>query len=230
MNVCIIPARGGSKRIPRKNIREFCGKPMIAWTIEAANASGCIDKVLVSTDDEEIAAISREAGAETPFMRPKELADDRTETRPVLAHAIRESEKAFGVPNFVCCLYATAPFIEADDLKNALTRLREEGRVFVFSAAAYRYPIQRALRKNASGGVEMLCPEFRQTRSQDLEETFHDAGQFYWGTAEAFLDDTPIFSENASPYLLPGHRVHDIDTIDDWERAELFFRALRASD
>jgi len=202
---------------------------MIAWSIEAANASGCIDKVLVSTDDEEIAAISRKAGAETPFMRPKEMADDHTATRPVVAHAIHEIEKAFGLPNFVCCLLATAPFIEAGVLKNALTRMREEGRVFVFSAAAYRYPIQRALRKNASGGVEMLYPQFRQTRSQDLEETFHDAGQFYWGTAEAFLGDTPIFSENASPYMLAGDRVHDIDTVDDWKRAELFFRVLGAS-
>lgn len=227
MNVAIIPARGGSKRIPRKNIRDFCGQPMIAWTIQTAAASGLFDHIVVSTDDEEIAEISRQYGAQVPFIRPAELSDDHTPTRPVVNHAIQEATAHFGKPDFTCCIYATAPFMRKDDLQASHNLLLSQKRDFVFSAATFPYPVQRALMHTASGGVEMLYPEHLTTRSQDLVETFHDAGQFYWGRTEAFLANIPTFSENAAAFLLPCWRVHDIDTSDDWARAELFFHALR---
>lgn len=226
-NLCIIPARGGSKRIPRKNIREFCGKPMIAWSIEAACASGCFDRIIVSTDDAEIADVSRQWGADVPFMRPPDLADDYATTRSVVIHAIREATKLYGEVNRTCCLYPTAPFVTPDDLRSALQMQQVHQVDFVFSAASFAYPIQRAFRMTASGGLERIQPEHRNTRSQDLEETFHDAGQFYWGLAQAFVNGIDVISPGGRAYVLPRFQVHDIDTIEDWDRAELVFRALR---
>lgn len=226
MNLCVIPARGGSKRIPRKNIRTFCGKPMIAWPIETAKRSGCFTQVIVSTDDDEIAAIAKDWGSEVPFMRPAELADDYTATRPVINHAIEEATKIYGTPELVCCLYPAAPFITADDLRRALQLLSDNEVNFVFTAATFAHPIQRAFRMNRDGSLERFNPEYRNTRSQDLEEAYHDAGQFYWGRTEAFLADMDIVSTYGRAYLLPRYRVHDIDTMEDWERAELIFRAL----
>ncbi len=224
--LAIIPARGGSKRIPRKNIKEFCGKPMIAWSIEAALESKCFSHVIVSTDDREIAEVARRYGAEVPFLRPKELADDHTATRPVINHAIKECASQWGMPDFVCCIYATAPFIKADDLGAAFQMLEQEAANFVFSAGRFAYPIQRGFRINDAGRAERLWPEHRYTRSQDLEEAFHDAGQFYWGRASAFLDFEDPMSDNGIAYVLPGTRVHDIDTHEDWAIAELTFKAL----
>lgn len=226
MNLCVIPARGGSKRIPRKNIRAFCGKPMIACSIEAALASGCFDQVIVSTDDAEIADVARLWGAAVPFMRPSELADDYATTRCVINHAIREATQLYGEIDKVCCLYATAPFVSPDDLRSALQMLEDQQVDFVFSAATFAYPIQRAFRMTASSGLERIQPEHRNTRSQDLERTFHDAGQFYWGLAQSFLNEIDIISPKGRAYLLPLYRVHDIDTIEDWERAEIFFSTL----
>lgn len=226
MNLCVIPARGGSKRIPRKNIKEFCGKPMIAWSIDAANSSGCFEHIIVSTDDEEIAAVAERFGAEVPFIRPAELANDHAATRPVVNHAIREVEKLYGMPHYVCCLYSTAPFLTAKDLRNAFDKLIVDRVDFVFSAATFASPIQRAFRIAENGGVKRIYPEHRLTRSQDLEEAYHDAGQFYWGRANAFLADTDSVSEGSRPFILPRYRVHDIDTQEDWTRAELMFRVL----
>lgn len=226
MRIAIIPARGGSKRIPRKNIKLFCGKPMIAWSIEAARASGCFDHIIVSTDDEEIATIARRWGAEVPFMRPKQLADDHTATRPVINHAIREASLLYRMPEWVCCLYPTAPFVTPEDLRMGLQKIQAEEVDFVFTAARFAYPIQRSFRLTASGGLERIYPEHRLTRSQDLEETYHDAGQFYWGGAQAFLADKDTVSENSRTLILPHQRVHDIDTQEDWDRAELMFLAL----
>ena len=228
MKLAIIPARGGSKRIPRKNIKLFCGKPMIAWSIEAARQSGCFDHIVVSTDDAEIAEVARQHGAQVPFMRPAELSDDHTGTTAVIAHAIKWFATQGQTPAQVCCLYATAPFVSADDLRRGLDVLTETGSDYAFSVTSYAFPIQRAIRVNETGRVEMFNPAHFSTRSQDLEEACHDAGQFYWGRAEAWLQGRMIFSPAAAPVMLPRHRVQDIDTPEDWTRAEWMFKALQA--
>lgn len=229
MRLAVIPARGGSKRIPRKNIKAFGGKPMIAWSIEAALESGCFDQVIVSTDDAEIAQVAKEYGAAVPFMRPADLSDDHTGTIPVIRHAI-EWVNAHSDDRLqqVCCLYATAPFVRAEDIRQGLAVLTDTGSDYAFSVTSYAFPIQRALRLTQEGRVDMFNPEHFNTRSQDLEEAYHDAGQFYWGQAEAWLQSKVIFTEGSASVLLPRHRVQDIDTPEDWERAEWMFRALQA--
>ena len=229
MNLAIIPARGGSKRIPRKNIRPFSGKPIIAWSIEAAKASHCFDRIIVSTDDPEIAAVAKEWGADVPFMRPAELADDHTGTTAVIAHAIEQEQESGRRPVNVCCLYATAPFVDPDDLRQGLEMLKQDNCKYVFSVTSYAFPIQRALRIVADGRVEMFAPENLNTRSQDLDEAYHDAGQFYWGKASAWLEGATIFGLGALPIIIPRSRVQDIDTSEDWERAEYMFEAMRAA-
>jgi pseudaminic acid cytidylyltransferase len=226
MNLCVIPARGGSKRIPRKNIKEFCGKPMIAWSIEAAKNSGCFDRIIVSTDDDEIADVAKAYGAEVPFMRPAELADDYAGTTAVVAHATQWQKDNDKNPDYVCCLYATAPFIQAEDFNRGLDLLTSSEADFAFSVTSYAFPIQRAIRISREQRVEMFQPEHFNTRSQDLEEAWHDAGQFYWGTTAAWLEKKTLFSSDAVPVVLPRHRVQDIDTQEDWTRAELMFSAL----
>lgn len=229
MRVAIIPARGGSKRIPRKNIKMFCGKPMIAWSIEAALESGCFDRVLVSTDDVEIADLARKHGAEVPFVRPVELSDDHTGTIPVIRHAVEWLEQHIGASmQGVCCLYATAPFVLAEDLRRGLSVLTETGADYAFSVTSYAFPIQRAIRLTPQGRVNMFSPEYFNTRSQDLEEAYHDAGQFYWGRAEAWKEGKVIFDPGSAPVFLPRHRVQDIDTPEDWERAQWMFQAWQA--
>lgn len=226
-SVAIIPARGGSKRIPRKNIKEFCGKPMIAWSIEAARESGCFDRIVVSTDDAEIAEVATQFGAETPFMRPSSLSDDYTGTIPVIRHAVEWLSQNGATVSEACCLYATAPFVSPEDLKRGQQMLRSEACSYAFSVTSYAFPIQRAIRITSEGRVAMFSPEHFQTRSQDLEEAWHDAGQFYWGTAKAWQDEKPMFSEEALPVTLPRHRVQDIDTPEDWARAEWLFWAMQ---
>lgn len=226
MKLAIIPARGGSKRIPRKNIKLFCGKPMIAWSIEAALRSGCFDQVVVSTDDAEIAEAARQHGADVPFMRPTELSDDHTGTIPVIRHAIEWFIQQGHTVEQACCLYATAPFVTVEDLNRGMQVLQGNDCDYAFSVTSYAFPIQRALRINERGRVEMVNPEHFNSRSQDLEEAFHDAGQFYWGRADAWLQGKQIFSPDALPVLLPRHRVQDIDTPEDWVRAEWLFKAM----
>ena len=226
MRLAVIPARGGSKRIPRKNIRTFCGKPMIAWSIEAALESRCFDRVIVSTDDEEIAEISRRYGAEVPFMRPRELSDDHATTVPVIAHAVNWQSQTGDIPDVVCCLYATAPFVQASDLLQGLNLLETTGCDYAFSVTSYAFPIQRALRIGDNGMTQMYYPEHANTRSQDLDDAWHDAGQFYWGRADAWLAGTAVLSGNSAAVILPRYRVQDIDTLEDWVRAELMFSAL----
>ena len=228
MKLAIIPARGGSKRIPRKNIKPFCGKPMIAWSIEAALESGCFDRIIVSTDDEEIAEVARQYGAEVPFLRPLELSDDHTGTIPVIRHAIETINSQGRAVEQACCLYATAPFIQAEDLRRGLEILQGSGGDYAFSVTSYAFPIQRAIRLTPEGRVEMFNPEHFNTRSQDLEEAYHDAGQFYWGRADAWLQGKMIFSPASLPVMLPRHRVQDIDTPEDWVRAEWLFKAMQA--
>lgn len=228
MKLAVIPARGGSKRIPRKNVKSFGGKPMIEWSVAAALESGCFDRIVVSTDDEEIAETARRAGAEVPFMRPPQLSDDYTGTIPVIRHAV-EMVSAAGIQvTQACCIYATAPFLQAQDLRKGLLLLEESGCDYVFSVTSYAFPIQRAIRLTPQGRVEMFNPEHFMTRSQDLEEAYHDAGQFYWGTGSAWRQEKTIFGVNSASLILPRHRVQDIDTPEDWERAEWLFKAMRA--
>jgi pseudaminic acid cytidylyltransferase len=227
VKLCVIPARGGSKRIPGKNIRPFAGRPMIEWSIEAALASGCFDRVIVSTDDDEIAAVGRAAGAEVPFRRPAALSDDHAGTLAVMRHAIDRQAADGAEPSTVCCLYATAPFVRAADLCEGFERLRKRGEGFVFTVTRYPFPIQRAIRLDAEGRVSMLHPELFAVRSQDLEECFHDAAQFYWGTAAAWRTGETIFGPASVGLVLPTHRVQDIDTPEDWVRAERMFQAMR---
>lgn len=228
MRLAVIPARGGSKRIPRKNIKPFCGKPMIAWSIEAAMQSGCFDEVIVSTDDAEIADVARQWGAGVPFMRPAELADDHAGTIPVIRHAIEWSREGGKQPSQVCCIYATAPFVQVDDLRRGLDLLLANDCSYAFSVTSYPFPIQRAIRITAQGRVEMFHPEHFNTRSQDLEEAWHDAGQFYWGRAQAWLENPVFFSPLSIPVRLPRYRVQDIDTPEDWLRAEWMFKAMQS--
>lgn len=229
MKVAIIPARGGSKRIPRKNIKEFFGKPMIAWSIEAAKASGCFDLVIVSTDDDEITQVAKEYGASVPFKRPPELSDDYAGTIEVIAHAIQWVNENIGQVSQACCLYATAPFVTGQDLRDSHVQFKRDNADYTFSVTSYAFPIQRAIRISESGCVSMFQPEHFLARSQDLEEAWHDAGQFYWGKAEAWLEQRVLFNEASTGYKLPRERVQDIDTLEDWNRAEWLFKALRAS-
>ena len=230
MKLAIIPARGGSKRIPRKNIKSFCGKPMIAWSIEAALRSSEFDRIIVSTDDDEIAEVAQAHGAEVPFLRPAELSGDHTGTIPVIAHAIDWVSQHGAPVELACCIYATAPFVTAADIQRGRRTLVESDSDYAFSITSYPFPIQRAIRINAEGRVEMFSPEHFNTRSQDLEEAFHDAGQFYWGRAHAWLQGEMIFSPHSLPVLLPRHRVQDIDTPEDWARAEWLFKAMQAQE
>lgn len=227
MKIAIIPARGGSKRIPRKNIKNFHGKPMIAYSIEAAVASGCFDKVIVSTDDVEIAEVAEQYGAEVPFLRPSDISDDYTTTMDVMHHAITWCMDNGWSVDAVCCLYATAPFVTPEYLKQGFDKLNKGLFEFVFSAATFPFPIQRAIKVSSKGEVSMFSPENEQVRSQDLEEAYHDAGQFYWGKTEAFLERKTIFSEHSSMVLLPRSRVQDIDTNEDWDLAEALYSALK---
>jgi pseudaminic acid CMP-transferase len=226
MRIAVIPARGGSKRIPRKNIKPFCGRPIIIWSIEAALLSGCFDQVVVSTDDVEIAEVAQSAGATVPFMRPAELADDYTGTIPVVRHAIEWFRRQGVLPEQVCCIYATAPFIRAEDIQQGLEALDTTDCDYAFAVTTYAFPIQRAIRLTKKGRVEMFYPEHFDTRSQDLEEAYHDAGQFYWGRSDAWVVGKPIFSPSSVPIILPRYRVQDIDTPEDWERAEWLFKTM----
>ncbi len=225
MKIAVIPARGGSKRIPRKNIKEFCGRPMIAWAIGAARQSGLFDHVVVSTDDEEIGDLARSWGAELPFTRPAELADDLTPTVPVVAHAVNSCIGLGWDVDYACCIYPCVPFIEVADLVSALDLVHAVAADFVYPVTEYAHPVQRAMRRLPGGEMQYFSPQFELTRTQDLEKSYHDAGQFYWGRANAWLRHERIHSAGVG-MPIPGWRVVDIDTADDWQRADLIFRAM----
>lgn len=227
MRIAVIPARGGSKRIPRKNIKLFHGKPMLAYSIEAAKASGCFDKIIVSTDDIEIADIARQYGADVPFIRPTEIADDHATTMDVIQHAIGWCESQNMSVDLLCCIYATAPFISAIDLSKGLALVAAGDIDYAFSATSFAFPIQRAISLNDNGSVQMLQPEHVNTRSQDLQEAFHDAGQFYWGQVSAFKAGRAFFSLSSKAILIPRKRVQDVDTLEDWEFAEALYAVMK---
>ena len=224
MNLAVIPARGGSKRIPRKNIREFCGRPIIDYSIQAAKASGVFDRIIVSTDCEEIAAVARACGAEVPFVRPAELSDDQTPTMPVVAHAIDWLSSQRELFDYACCIYATAPFVDSEDLKRGFAQLTSQPQAdFVLPVTSFPFPIFRALQIE-NERLKMFWPENENVRSQDLPKSYHDAGQFYWGTLTAWTGKTGIYSSHTIPLVIPRYRVQDIDTLEDWARAELLFQ------
>lgn len=223
MSLCLIPARGGSKRIPRKNIRDFAGRPMIGWSIAAALATGCFERVIVSTDDAEIADVARGLGADVPFTRPAALSNDHATTLEVVQHAMGWLTARGEGPAALCCLYATAPFVQTEDLRTGRALLAEAD--FAVPVTTFAFPIQRAVRI-VGERLEMLDPTQRNTRSQDLELAWHDCGQFYWGRAEAWAEGRPIFGGGTAPIRLPRWRVQDIDTEEDWQRAEAMFHVL----
>jgi N-acylneuraminate cytidylyltransferase len=225
VNIAIIPARGGSKRIPGKNIKLFAGKPLIAYSIEAAKASGLFDKIIISTDSEEVAEVAKAFGADVPFIRPQTLSNDVVGTRPVNNHAIKFCIENFYKPEFCCCIYATAPFLDAQYLQQGLDSLKQHSeKSFAFSVTSFPFPVQRALIKSAAG-VSPMFPESIGKRSQALEDAYHDAGQLYWGKTDDYLSNQKIFSHHSLPVILPRHLVQDIDTPEDWLRAELMYQA-----
>ncbi|MBW3567218.1 MAG: pseudaminic acid cytidylyltransferase [Proteobacteria bacterium] len=227
MKLAVIPARGGSKRIPRKNVRPFLGRPIIRYSIDAALQSGLFDRVVVSTDDEGIADTARALGADTPFMRPPQLADDFSGTNEVVRHAIEWFEASGESVDLACCIYATAPFISIEDLRAGYRALSASDAPFAFSVTTFPYPVQRALRRTETGKVCLFQPAHVATRSQDLETAWHDAAQFYWGRAFAFREGRNLFAGEAIGVPVARERVQDIDTEEDWERAEVLYRVLQ---
>ena len=227
--IAVIPARGGSKRIPLKNIKPFCGKPMIVYSIEAAIRAGIFDEIIVSTDDEEIADVARNAGASVPFMRPKELSDDFTATGAVVEHAIKFLQARGDRIKFVCTIYATAPLIDEIYIKLGLEKLRASNAKNAFSCTSMPFPIWRTFKIAKDGRCEMFWRENFDKRSQDLEEAYQDAGQFYWTNLDAPSSDEIFFGRDSIAIVLPRHLVQDIDTPQDWIRAEFLYEAVQKS-
>lgn len=223
MNVAVIPARGGSKRIPRKNIKPFCGKPMIAYSIEAAKASELFDKVLVSTDDNNIAEIAKDFGAEVPFIRPAELADDYTGTDEVFIHALNNLINNDKNYRNACCIYPAAPLLKVSLLSEGLDRLIANNATSCFPVLEFCSPIVRALEINKKGRLSLILPKYKSIRTQDLQSFYHDAGQFYWVNIEKYLKVKSILCNNSIPIVLPKYEVVDIDSDEDWKFAELLY-------
>ena len=222
----IIPARGGSKRIPRKNIRQFHGRPMIAWTIDTAINSGLFSNVIVSTDDAEIAAIAQEHGAQVPFLRPADFSNDYATTKDVKRHAVTWLAKNQIESDFVCCLYATAPFLQAEDVVKGLRALQESTAEYAYAVTEFDYSPHRALIKNQNGQVSLEKPELAAVRSQDLPSLVHDAGQFYWAKTETWLTQQEVLSSAGIGIEIPRSQAQDIDNEEDWKLAEALFVAL----
>ena len=226
--ICIIPARGGSKRIPKKNIKCFLGKPIIEYAIELAKSSGVFERIIVSTDSKEIAECALSVGAEVPFMRPAQLSDDFSGTQAVTAHALLQCSKIYKNEHFdyVCCIYPTSPLLTIGAIHEGLYLLKNSDCDFVVSATEYHFPIQRAIKKNKD---EYFVPNDQQAmvmRSQDLQTMYHDAGQFYWGTLTAYIKDLPIWGGRTKAVVLPRTHVQDIDTFEDWQLAEMKYQRL----
>lgn len=224
MKIAVIPARGGSQRIKRKNIKNFCGKPMMSWVIEKLTKSNFFDKIIVSTDDIAIKELATELGADVPFIRPKILSDNYTTTVPVISHAIKEVSKIGWNIKYVCCIYPCNPFLDLVDIKKSFKLLHESNYNFVYPVVEYSHPIQRSMKRNKNGNIKFLYPEHELTRTQDLETFFHDAGQFYWGKSFAWLTEMKMHTDGSS-IIIPSWRVVDIDTQNDWERAEKIFES-----
>ena len=228
MIVAIIPARGGSKRIPKKNIKEFFGKPIISYSINAAIDSKLFDRVIVSTDCEDIAQVAIDYGAEVPFMRPEELSGDFLGTHEVVGHSLRWLENSGFSSDYACCIYATAPMIKANDLIKGYDLIKTGKWKSVIAATKYSYPVFRSFKQLSNGGLEMVFPEHYNSRSQDLPEVYHDAGQFYWAKSQEWKGKPGGFSKNNTIIELPNYLVQDIDTLEDWNRAERIYESYKS--
>ena len=225
-SLCIIPARGGSKRIPRKNIKPFMGKPIIAYSIEAALNSGVFDEVMVSTDDEEIAGVVRQYGASIPFMRSAETSNDYATTVDVLLEVVNKYKEQGKDFDTICCLYSTAPFVTSERLKEASSQISDTIDA-CFTIVQYSYPIQRSLRINEDNCVEMKFPEHLKSRTQDLEKVYHDAGQFYFVKTDALIQEKTVWCKRTAPLILSELEVQDLDTLTDWQLAEMKYQLLK---
>ena len=226
MNICVIPARSGSKRIPKKNIKNFCGKPIIAYSIEAAINCNLFDRIIVSTDSDEIAKIGNKYGAETPFIRPEKLSDDFTHTHEVIGHTVSYLEKKGYNIDYACCIYPTAPFIQVSDLLQGLELIKSEKWDLILAATNYSYPIFRSFEYLSNGGLKMIFPKYFNSRSQDLPKVYHDTGQFYWAKPKIWKSKSSGFNIKNSIVEIPNFRAQDIDTVDDWQKAEVMFKIL----
>ena len=227
MKVAIIPARGGSKRIPKKNIKNFCGKPIIGLTIDTIKKSKIFDKIIVSTDDNKIALIAKKYKAEVPFKRPSKLSGDKASTHAVIIHAISWLKKNGYKPAEVCCVYPTNPLLLKQDLKNSLKILKTKKWQYVFSATTFEYSIFRSIKKDKKNKLKMIFPKISNNRSQDIKDAYHDAGQFYWGYSNTWLTKKNIFHKNSKMILIPRWRVQDIDNKYDWKKAEIIYKILK---
>lgn len=224
-SIAIITARGGSKRIPKKNIKEFCGKPIIAYSINAALSSGVFDEVMVSTDSEEIKAIAEQYGAKVPFLRSDATSNDFATTTDVLMEVVEEYKRLGMEFKIIACIYPTAPFVTGKKIRSAMMKLDDEGGDSLLSVVRYSYPPQRALILKAGRAVYQY-PQYEKTRSQDLEPIYHDCGQFYIIRTDVFLKEHTLITHNTIPYLMPEEEVQDIDTMSDWEIAEAKYKVL----
>lgn len=225
MNIAIIPARGGSKRILRKNIRDFCGRPMIGYAIEAAKKSGVFQKVMVTTDDQEIFDISQSLGAQVLPLRPKGLSDDYTPLVPVIQHAISSMEVAGAYYKNVCCIYPCVPLLASEDLSSSLKLMTDLGAESCIPVCEFTSAPQRAFKVNDEAKISWVNPKHRLTRTQDLEKRFYDAGAFAWATGDKWMAGDLV---DGVAYIMPSGRVIDIDTSEDWNRAEVLYRMLKS--
>jgi pseudaminic acid cytidylyltransferase len=226
MQLAIIPARGGSKRIPRKNIKNFCGKPMLYYAIEAIKKTKMFSDIIVSTDDLEIKEMALELGAKVPFLRPKNLSDDFTPTQPVIAHAIKECLDRKADFESVCCVYPAVPLITSNDIKEAFNLHKRNSMKYCFPIVEFSPPIEQALKINKNNQKLLpLFPGYELERTQDIKKTYFDAGQFYWGEKDLWLNEANIIG-NGVGYILPSWRTVDIDNLDDWKRAELMYKSI----
>ena len=225
--VAIIPARGGSKRIPRKNIREFCGKSIIAYSIEAARSSKCFDRIIVSTDDESIADVARLYGAEVPGLRSDRNSDDFSPIVDVVTEVIDNLQREGDYPDYICCVFATAPFVTGSRLSDSFNTMVRNGKDGIFPVVEFSYPIQRALEIKQGGMIGMVWPEHLLSRSQDLSKRFHDSGQYYWAKTNSVVLENTLFIKNCMAEVILENEAQDIDTLDDWSMAELKYKALK---
>ena len=225
-NIAIIPARGGSKRIPHKNIKPFGGKPIISYSINAAKKSNLFKRIIVSTDSEKIAKVSRAYGAEVPFMRPPEISDDYTHVSPVIHHALQWLLNNGEIVEYICCILATAPLLESKYICRGYELIKDRNATSAIAVTAFPYPIFRAYKINNAGRIEMVWPENFDTRSQDWPETYQDACQFFWANAKKFLKEKTFLTSDTIPVKLPRYMVQDIDTLEDWKSAEVQYELL----
>lgn len=224
--LAIITARGGSKRIPRKNIRNFLGKPIIAYSIESAIKSGVFDEIMVSTDDDEIAEIAEKFEAKVPFKRSEATSNDTATTTDVIIEVLNEYKKCGSNFDYACCIYPTAPFITPETIKTGFAKMLETETEVAFPVVKYSYPVQRALEIDQDDKLSMLYPEHSRSRSQDLTPRYHDAGQFYWFKTSAITPNMELLKMKASPIIIPETQVQDIDTEEDWLIAEMKYKFM----